>query len=109
MGQPSGSTMGKEDLEMSDADFGNIERKVLIEDRPSPRHRAGVASMAWRTTLISTQVHEPMREWYNAYDQKALRAKYGNFPKSPRVLARWSAYEPVATAFFDDAAPNSPH
>ena len=59
--------------------------------------------------LISTQVHEPMREWYNAYDQKSLRAKYGNFPKSPRVLARWSAYEPVATAFFDDAAPNSPH
>ena len=65
--------------------------------------------MAWRTTLISTQVHEPMREWYNAYDQKALRAKYGNFPKSPRVLARWSAYEKVATKFFDDAAPNSPH
>ena len=26
--------MGKEDLEMSDADFGNIERKVQIEDRP---------------------------------------------------------------------------
>ena len=45
MGQPSGSTMEKEDLAMSDADFGNIERKVQIEDRPWTDRRCGYFSV----------------------------------------------------------------
>ena len=35
----SPSTMGGKEVEMSDADFGNIERKVLLEDRPWMRRR----------------------------------------------------------------------
>ena len=36
---------GKKEVEMSDADFGNIERKVLIEDRPWTDRRCGYFSV----------------------------------------------------------------
>ena len=41
----SPSTMGGKEVEMSDADFGNIERKVLLEDRPWTDRRCGYFSV----------------------------------------------------------------
>mmetsp|Transcript_7959 Transcript_7959/g.21256 ORF Transcript_7959/g.21256 Transcript_7959/m.21256 type:complete len:677 (-) Transcript_7959:94-2124(-) len=37
--------MGGKEVEMSDADFGNIERKVLVEDRPWTDRRCGYFSV----------------------------------------------------------------
>ena len=37
--------MGGKEVEMSDADFGNIERKVLLEDRPWTDRRCGYFSV----------------------------------------------------------------
>ena len=37
--------MGGKEVEKSDADFGNIERKVLVEDRPWTDRRCGYFSV----------------------------------------------------------------
>merc|ERR1712194_218033 len=74
-------------------------------DEPGPGEEADEGGML-------LQLHTPMKEWYAADEQSAIRAKYGQFPILPASMQAWPPVKEVVKAFIGGegaaAAPSPP-